>query len=120
MTKNGKGRRFLIYLSLAWSIVSLAFQATALLYSQWLIQTTLGWFFPDAEVCIPLLVVFRVVLSLLVAVNFIVLLLWKKEIEGNRFLWFIGLNYSAFLLFILACLSLLANILINLDFVQHL
>lgn len=120
MAKNGKGRRFLIYLSLAWSMVSLILQVVALLYSQWLMQITLGWFFPEAEVCVPLLVAFRVVLSLLVTVNLIVLFLWKKELEGNRFLWFIGLNYSAFLLFILACLSLLANILINLEFLQRL
>lgn len=117
MTKNGKGRRFLIYLSLVWSVVSLILQATALLYSQLLMRITLGWFFPEAEICVPLLVVFRVVLSLLVAINLIVFLLWKKELEGNRFLWFIGLNYSAFLLFILACLSLLVNILINLEFI---
>lgn len=117
MTQNGKGRRSLIYFSLAWSVVSLILQATALLYSQWLMQTTLGWFFPEVEVCTPLLVLFRIVLSLLVINNIIVLFLWKKELDGNRFLWFIGLNYSAFLLFILGCLSLLANILINLEFI---
>ena len=79
----------------------------------------MGWFFSEALVSSPLLTAFRVELSLLIIINLTLLLLWKKEIEGKRFLWFIGLNYSAFLLFGLACLTLIANIIMKLDIVRN-
>jgi hypothetical protein len=118
MTKNSKGHQIIIILSLTWSVFSLILQITALFFSQSLMQITSGWFFPEAMVSSPLLAAFRIELSLLITINLALLLLWKKEIEGKRFLWFIGLNYSAFLLFVLACLTLIANVIMKLDVVR--
>ncbi len=120
MTERKKRHRFIVIFSLVWSVLSLFFQIAALFFSELLMQTTLEWFYPEASIVYPFLIAFRAELLLLIVINITLLLLWKKEIEGKRFLWFIGLNYATVLLFGLACLTLIANIITKLHVVQYL
>ncbi|MEI6348921.1 MAG: hypothetical protein WCP69_13320 [Bacteroidota bacterium] len=103
-------KQILIFASTIWSYVSILIQIVCLWFAEEAMNYTTGIFLNHQNSNPTILLIFKMALIALVILNIVSLILSRGKLEGNRFLWFIGITYSTLILFAVVIFSLIANI----------
>jgi hypothetical protein len=103
-------KQIIIIASTIWSYISILLQTCCLWFAEEAMSYTTGIFLNHQNSNPTILLIFKMALIALVILNIVLLILSRGKLEGNRFLWFIGISYSTLILFAVAIFSLIANI----------
>jgi len=108
-----KNKKTVVIIVFLWNFISVLLQLVALWYASHIMGYTNSIINSNFQSNPTILIAFKWVLVLLISLNIVSLILSKQNLRDKLFLWFIGITYSAIILFSIALALLVANIFWN-------